>query len=46
MTYLRLYLPAVLLMSASVPLLKAQSAVDVNIGFGTAHVGVEWLRPR
>ena len=39
MTHLRLYLPAVLLTLASVQLSNAQSALDVNMGFGTARVG-------
>jgi hypothetical protein len=39
MKHLRLYLPAVLLTLASVQLSNAQSALDVNIGFGTARVG-------
>jgi outer membrane protein with beta-barrel domain len=36
---LRVYLPTLLLMSAAVPLSNAQSAFDLNVGFGTARVG-------
>lgn len=39
MKHLRFSLPALLLMSVSAPLSHAQSAFDLNIGFGTAHVG-------
>jgi hypothetical protein len=35
----RLYLPALFLMLAWVPLANAQSSFDLNLGFGTNHVG-------